>query len=270
MARKRIFNILKKEWRVTFAEFNTLFMVTLLPLLIVGELLLDVWLIATFAGEKIMEFELFQNAVLGLQTVMPGITGLADFLQLRVYLLTQFTFFLLLIPTMIAVNLATFSIIDEKLSGSLEALLATPVRTWELLLGKVLAGAIPAVIMTWVSAGVLLAAVALMGWGNIIGLVVNPVWFLSLFLLAPVITVMSFLLGVIGSSRARDAKGAQNYVILIVLPMLALVVVQVTGLVWFTTLSMLLLVVGIAILDFLVLRIAVGLFQRDSIVAKWR
>jgi len=118
VARKRIFNILKKEWRVTFAEFNTLFMVTLLPLLIVGELLLDVWLIATFAGEKIMEFELFQNAVLGLQTVMPGITGLADFLQLRVYLLTQFTFFLLLIPTMIAVNLATFSIIDEKLSGA--------------------------------------------------------------------------------------------------------------------------------------------------------
>ncbi|MDO8690324.1 MAG: ABC transporter ATP-binding protein [Dehalococcoidia bacterium] len=58
------------------------------------------------------------------------------------------------LPTMIAINFATFSIVDEKLSGSLEPLLATPVRTWELLLGKALAGVIPALIITWVCAGI--------------------------------------------------------------------------------------------------------------------
>lgn len=50
---------------------------------------------------------------------------------------------------MIAKNIATFSIVEEKQTKTLEPLLATPVQTWELLIGKALSGAIPAVIMSW-------------------------------------------------------------------------------------------------------------------------
>jgi len=77
------------------------------------------------------------------------------------------------------------------------------------------------------------------------------------------------MLGIIGSSRAKDARTAQNIVVVIVLPVLALIGLQVTGFVWFTPLMSLALALGIAVLDILVLRIATGLFQRESIVVKW-
>jgi ABC-2 type transport system permease protein len=267
---RRIKNILFKEWHVLFTDVSSTLIVTLLPFLIIGQMLLYIWLATTFAGDMALKTPIFQNALERLQLSIPAVSTLSGIEQFKVLLLSQFNFFLLLIPTMVAINTATFSIVDEKLSGSLEALLATPVRTWELLMGKALAGAIPALVSTWICAGVLLLVISLIGWGNLIGMVVNPVWFLSLFLLTPAVTILSFLLGVIGSSRAKDAKNAQNIVLVIILPMLALIVIQVTGVVWFNTLSTLLLGAGIAIIDYFVLKFAVRLFQRESIVVRWR
>jgi ABC-2 type transport system permease protein len=171
---------------------------------------------------------------------------------------------------MIAMNSAAFSIVEEKLSRSLEPLLATPVKTGELLLGKALAGAIPALIITWVCALILLLAVAGIGWGNLVGILITPVWFISLFLLTPAITVLSFLLGIIGSSRARDAKSAQNTAVFIILPIFLLIALQVTGLVWFTPPVTLMLVVLLGLIDVLVLRLAGRVFQRESIVIRWQ
>jgi ABC-2 type transport system permease protein len=187
-----------------------------------------------------------------------------------VLLLNQFQFILLVIPVMIGIGIATFSIVDEKLTGSLEALLATPVRTWELLLGKTLAGAIPALLMTWVSAGFFLLVINLLGWGDLSRLVLTPGWFLSLFLLAPAVAILSFMLGVIGSSRAKDAKGAQNIALVVVLPILALIAIQITGIVWFTPLLTLVLALVILAVDYIALRAAVRLFQRESITIGWR
>ena len=171
---------------------------------------------------------------------------------------------------MVAMSVATFSIVDEKLSGSLEALLATPVKTWELLLGKALAGAIPAILMTWISAGVLLLVVSAVGWGDLSGFVVTARWFLTLFLLTPAVAILSFMLGVTGSSRARDPRGAQITALIIIFPVFALIGIQITGIVWFTPPLILVLALVIGIADFVSLRAAVRLFRRESIVVQWR
>ena len=270
MSRKRIVNVLFKEWRVLFSDVGSTLIVTLLPFMIIGQLLLYVWLAVTFAGDKALNTSVFQSAIAKLQAAVPAVAGLSPTEQFLVLLLNQFTFFMLLIPVMIAMNTVTFSVVDEKLSGSLEALLATPVRTWELLLGKALAGAIPALVITWAVAGVFLLAVTLMGWGSLVSMVLTPVWFLSLFLLTPAVTVLSFLLGVIGSARAKDSRSAQNIVMIVILPLFGLIAIQVTGMVWFTTPGALALALGLIAADFVVLRIAVRLFQRESIVLKWR
>jgi ABC-2 type transport system permease protein len=265
----RIGNIVQKEWRVLATDTTSIMLVSLIPLVIVGQVILYIWIANHFGGE-IVTNQFFQNALEKIRHSIPGVAALPPAQQLLVLFLSQLNFYLLLIPTMIAVSLAAFSIIEEKLSGTLEALLATPVKTWQILLGKALSGAVPAVIVTWVCAGVSLLGMAGLGWGNLIGLVITPAWFLSLFLLTPAVALLSFLLGVIGSSRAKDAKSAQNMSLFIILPVLALIAVQVIGLVWFTPLLTLALIIGIALLDTLVLRIAVGLFQRESIVVKWR
>lgn len=267
---QRIKNILLKEWLVMSTDVNSALFVTVLPLLIVGEGILYIWLAYHFGGKEILNSTIFQTALAKQQLALPAVAVLTTDEQLQVLLLCQFNLFLLLIPTMIAVSFATFSIVDEKLSQSMEPLLATPVRTWELLLGKVLAGAIPALIVTWICAVVFVVGVGGIGWGNLLVYVTNASWFISLFLITPVITVLSFMLGVIGSSRAKDARSAQTLSVFIILPIMALIGIQVTGILWLTPLFTLLLAVAIAVLDYFVLKIAVRLFQRESIILKWR
>ncbi len=270
MSRRHIRNILLKEWVLLFTDPNSALVILLLPFLVVGQGILYIWLAFRFAGDSMLTTQVFQTALQKLVAAVPGVAQLPGNEQLLVLLLSQFTFFLLLIPTMIAMTVSTFSIVDEKLSGSLEALLATPVKTWELLLGKALAGAIPALVMTWISGGVLLLVVSAMGWGDISGFVVTPGWFLTLFLLTPAVAILSFMLGVTGSSRARDPRGAQNTALLIIFPVLALIGIQVTGIVWFTPMLILLLALVIGIADFVSLRAAVRLFRRESIIVQWR
>ncbi len=270
MIYRRIRNVILKEWLVMFSDPNSALLVTLLPLLIVGQGILYIWLAYRFGGQDLIGNSLIQSALQKLAHSTPSVLQLAPEEQLKALLLNQFSFFLLLIPTMIAMSFATFSIVEEKLSGSLEPLLATPVRTGELLLGKALSGAIPALVVTWICAGIFILATLGFGWGSLLHSVVTPVWFISLFLITPAIVVLSFLLGVIGSSRARDSRSAQNVAVLIVLPVFALIAVQVTGVVWFGSLGAVGLALGIGALDLILLRTAVRLFGRESVVVSWR
>lgn len=270
MSYRRLRNIVLKEWQVIFTDVNSALIVTLLPLLIVGQGVLYIWLAYRFGGDDLAGSGLIQDALRNLAQAMPPVAELGSQDQLRVLLLSQFSFFLLLVPTMVALSFATFSIVEEKLSGSLEPLLATPVRTGELLLGKALSGATLALIATWICAGVFVAATVALGWGSLLHLVLSPAWFISLFLITPAIVVLSFLLGVIGSSRAKDAKSAQNGAVLVVLPVFALIAVQVTGVVWFGAWEASGLALGIGALDVILLRVAVRLFRRESIVVNWR
>jgi ABC-2 type transport system permease protein len=270
MSRRHIRNILRKEWVLLFTDLNSALTITLLPFLVVGQGILYIWLVFRFGSEAMLTTPVFQTALQKLVEAMPGVAQLPGKEQILVLLLNQFNFFLLLIPTIVAISVATFSIVDEKLSGSLEALLATPVKTWELLLGKALAGAIPALVTTWLSAGVFLLVISGLGWGDLTGFVVTAGWFLTLFLLTPAVAILSFMLGVTGSSRAKDARSAQNTVLVIVLPVLALIGIEVTGILWFTPSLILVVALAAGIADFISLRAAVRLFRRESIVVQWR
>ena len=69
----------------------------------------------------------------------------------------QYLFYFLLIPMMMPVYIAAYSIVGEKETKSLEPLLATPVSVWELLVGKSLAAVVPSVVLTWISFLILVA-----------------------------------------------------------------------------------------------------------------
>jgi len=257
MSARRILNVIRKEWLLMARSPSNLLFVLVVPLLLVGQALLLTWIVPRFLA-------------VGVPASSSIAEGLPDADRLRVLLLDQFRFFVLLIPAMVANVFATLSIVEEKITRTLEPLLATPVRTWELLLGKILSGAIPALVVAWASAALFMGAAVIVGWGPLLRWVVGPAWYLSILLLTPAISTLSFVFGVIGSSRAGDAKGAQNLAVLVVLPLFALIAVQVTGLVHFTPLLTLLLSLGIAALDALMLRLAVRLFARESILVRWR
>jgi hypothetical protein len=109
-----------------------------------------------------------------------------------------------------------------------------------------------------------------LGWAEFIGFVVTARWFLTLFLLTPAVAILSFMLGVAGSSRAKDARSAQNIALAIIFPVFGLIGIQITGIVWFTPLLILGLALAIVIAALVSLRAAVRLFRRESIVVQWR
>jgi ABC-2 type transport system permease protein len=270
MINKRVINVIRKEWRVLVADLNGTLIITLLPLVILGQALLYIWLIDKFAGDSIINNSFFKTVIDKFLLVFPSAVSLSASDQFKLLLLNQFNFYLLLIPTMIASNSASFSVFEEKMSRSLEPLLATPVKTWELLLGKAIAGVVPGLLITWVCGLIFIGGIMTMGWGNLLGNLLTPVWYVSMFLLTPSITILGFFLAVIGSSKAKTAKNAQNYALFIILPVFILIALQVTGLVWFNISLSLLLFVIIAVIDYLVLRLSVKLFQRENIVIKWQ
>lgn len=177
----------------------------------------------------------------------------------------------LLIPVITPMILAVYSIIGEKQTRSLEALLATPVETSELLAGKCLAAAIPGILSAWVSY-LLFLALATPGLPGVVvrDILLQPEWVLVLILLVPAGAFMAVLAGLIVSSRASDPQSAQQLAGIVVLPVILLLVGQVTGLVRLN-----LLLVGVGVVAFLaldagLLAAAVRLFQRETILTRWK
>lgn len=255
---RRIRNVIRKEWTAIAATPSSLLLVLAVPLMLIIQALFLVWLLPRFISPDLAS--MFAQG--------DGESQGTD--MFRLLLLSQFRFFVLLIPAMVANVFATLSIVEEKLTRTLEPLLATPVRTWELLTGKAISGVVPALLITWASAGLFVLGASILGWSELLRRALDATWFLSLFVLTPAVSVLSFVLGIIGSSRASDAKSAQNLAVLVVLPIFALIAVQVTGLVRFTPLLTVLLSIGIAALDVALLWLAVRLFARESILIRWR
>jgi len=140
------------------------------------------------------------------------------------FIVLNFMAYFLLIPAMVPMAIATQSVIGEKTARSLEPQLATPMEVSELLIGKAIASATPAVLATW---GVFLL------YGFINGAIADPaltslifsdVWRVAMLSLVPLICLLSVLLGIIVSSRVTDARTAQQIGGFIVIPVIGVAV----------------------------------------------
>jgi len=185
------------------------------------------------------------------------------------FIVLNFMAYFLLIPAMVPMAIATQSVIGEKTARSLEPQLATPMEVSELLIGKAIASATPAVLATW---GVYL----LYGFVNgaitepvMTGLIFNDVWRVAMISLVPLICLLSVLLGIIVSSRVTDARTAQQIGGFIVIPVIG---VAVAG--FFSgqaSFSMEQVVIGnlvVAVLIGLALVIGNWIFDREAILTR--
>ena len=132
-------------------------------------------------------------------------------------------------PAYIPLSIATFSIIGEKQARSLEPVLAAPIRTVELLAGKVIAALVPGV------AGRLAHLPRVRGprvvrlRAALFGVVTDPSWLMGVFVLGPAIGLSSVVAGVIVSSRVTDPRVAQQIGGIIIVPIIAVILFQATG-----------------------------------------
>lgn len=182
----------------------------------------------------------------------------------------QYMFYLLLIPMTLPVYIAAYSIVGEKETRSLEPLLATPISVGELLVAKSLAAALPAVLATWLSFVVLASGAYFIMPGPVFEGLVRPVWLVGMLLLSPLLALLSVFSGIIASSRINDPRAAQQVTGIFVVPVIALSIAIMAGRVFLDVGMVLLMAAGALVLDGVVLYFAVRLFQRETILTRWK
>lgn len=202
--------------------------------------------------------------------VMPGFANLTPIQQFQVYVLRQMLPLFLLLPILGAMSIATYSIIGEKTSRSLEALLATPTSTRDILLGKALASTVPSVLGAWAFFGLLVVVVRLLGGPEVLTYAFDMAAWALILLISPVVAFLALGLGVIVSSRSTDPRSAQQIASILVLPIVGLIIGQSTGLFLLGLGPVLVAAVVLLILDLIVLRLGIRLFQREHILTRWK
>lgn len=185
--------------------------------------------------------------------------------------LAPFFMIWLLFPVTMPSILAATSIVGEKEAGTLEPLLATPIRTWELLLGKALASVLPALALTWLPfVGLVVAAQRLAPPEVLQVTVLSAPWLFGIFVLAPSLTLLTVMFLVIVSAWVTEVRTANQLGAVLIAPLVAMIVIQITrGLT--LTMGTVLGIWGVVLaLLAITLPVAVRLFQRETILVRWK
>lgn len=129
--------------------------------------------------------------------------------------------YMLAIPVLVPAALAAYAVVGERLQGTLEPVLATPIRREELLLGKAAAAFVPSVVVAYLVFGLYVAVVELFAKPAVVTALIQGPELLAQLLLTPLLALWSIWVGIGISARARDPRTAQQLAILASLPSVA-------------------------------------------------
>src|SRR5438105_14559512 len=133
------------------------------------------------------------NQIGQIQQYIAQFPDLSPKLAAEAFIVTNFMAYFLIIPAMLPMALATQSVIGEKQSRALEPQLATPLEVPELLAGKTIAAALPAVLATravFCADGFVHGAIA---DTRLTRLVFSETWLFAMVTLVPLICRFRFL-----------------------------------------------------------------------------
>ena len=260
----KIKTIIDKEWAEVFKNKLVLFSVAFLPLLFTVLPLITLYTTQSLTPEELASGGT-PDAFFGDLCV-----GLSEADCTQVYLLNIFTLMFMILPIMIPVTIAAYSIVGEKSTRSLEPLLATPITTAELIIGKAAAAVLPAVLVTWIAFSIYLLGARLMTNATIFAYLVAPMWLLAVFLVGPLLAVMAVCSAMIISSRVTDPRTAEQLSGAVVLPIILLMMGQSFGLFLLSSELVLVTAVVLLFLDVFLIYMTIKLFRRETILTKWK
>ena len=264
---EKVWVIVRKEWSEVFKNKIVLFAVAFMPLLFT--VLPLVILNSMQGGADISELANGMDAVPEEYASICGeLTG-QDCAQY--FILSQFLILFLIMPVMIPVTIASYSIVGEKTTRTLEPVLATPITTIELLAGKGLAGVIPALVATWGSYAVFTVGTNLLASSSAVTQqLFDPMWLIAIFVVGPLLSITGVSLAVMISSRVNDPRVAEQLSSLVIFPILAIFMGQSFGLFELNKSVIIWFALGLLAIDALLLFFAAQLFQRETILTRWK
>ena len=231
---------------------------------------LVIGLVPRLVGRTLEESGEFAEEAANAVGRIPELANLTGNALIQTFLFHQFSLLLLLIPIVSATALATHAVIGEKQSKALEPLLATPISTLELLAAKTLTPFLFALALMWTALACYLLGAVTLGEPGVWQALVGARLFFLFGLLGPLIELASLQVSVIVSSRSSDPRSAQQITALLILPVTIVFVAQLMGLIIIGPAAILLASFGCAILNALLLWFGVRVFQRESILTRWR
>ena len=260
----KIKTIIRKEWAEVFKNRLVVSTVIFMPLLFAV-----IPLVMLYLTRDTSMNELTSDMPTQFLQFCPQGAGLGECFQ--VFLAGQMMLLFMLSPLIIPVNIAAYSIVGEKTTRSLEPLLATPITTAELLIGKNLAAAIPAVVATWFGFFIYVIGVAILVRSPyVIAALLDPKWWLAIGVIGPLLAVLSVNFSLMVSSRVNDPRVAEQLSVVVILPILAIFFGQMFGVLLINRQLVLAFAVIILLIDIGLVSLSVRLFQRETILTRWK
>jgi ABC-2 type transport system permease protein len=250
----------------------------LLPLIMVP-LLIQVIMPAGFGlASSLIPFESDSSDMDDLQQMMAAmpptlareIAGMTDQQAFMTLMLVYFFApMYLIVPLMVSSVFAADSFAGEKERKTLEALLHTPLTDTELIVGKMLAAWLPALAVSVISFILYTIVVDLTTYG-VMGrlLLPNLMWLIMVFWVAPGASALGLAATILVSSKVKTFQEAYQLSGLVVLPMVVLMLGQVSGLLFLSPVVALILGVVLWVIAVGLLALGVSTFQRSEIIAR--
>jgi ABC-2 type transport system permease protein len=261
---KKVTTIIRKEWAEVFKKKLILSTVIFLPLLFTA-IPLAMLFFARDAGSSDLTGDIPPQFLESCQS------DLSSGECVQVMMGNQFMILFMMIPLIIPVNIAAYSIVGEKTTRSLEPLLATPITTVELLIAKNLAAVIPAVLATWLAFIVyVVGAWVIVQSPNVMAALVQPSWWFVVIIVGPLLSILSVNFSLMVSSRVNDPRVAEQLSAVVILPLLAVFIGQIAGLFLVNQQLIFIMTIVLILIDSLMIYFAVRLFQRETILTRWK
>jgi ABC-2 type transport system permease protein len=257
--------LLQKEWLEFKRQRMLLLGIVALPLL-----LTLIPLVALFAIGAAPSKGNTDEFTRQLMKVNPALAGMSEQEATQAVMGQAFSSMFLLMPMILPSIIAAYSIVGEKTNHTLEPLLATPVKTWELLAGKMLASLIPSMLLTWLAGAVFIAGVGVSATSSrVFTAIVSPGWLTVFLVCTPLLALIAIAAMVAISARVNDPRTAQQFSAWVVVPFLAVFFGQLTGVLVLSPLIALVAAIMLAVIAGLAVWAVTALFQREAILTKW-
>ncbi|MHA1149496.1 MAG: ABC transporter permease subunit [Promethearchaeota archaeon] len=177
--------------------------------------------------------------------------------------------YFLFVPSMITIVLSSDSFAGEKDKKTIESLALLPVSKAELIVGKVIAAFIPAMVLSGIFFIIQGVIINLMLFPHLEGNILiffDLIWLLTILLLTPTMAFFNILIGIIISSRCKDFKSAQSINGSLISPVMILMFAQIINPEFLSPIMILIVSSLLFLLDLLFLRIGRKLLNIEKLI----
>jgi uncharacterized membrane protein SpoIIM required for sporulation len=175
-------------------------------------------------------------------------------------------FFLLIVgffPITVSLVIALESFVGEKERGSIEPLLNSPLKDWQLYLGKLLAVTVPPLLYSYIGMAVYLFGLLRQGIA-----LPEPHLLILIFTMTTVQAVMMVSGAVVVSTQATSIRSANLLASFIVIPTALLIQGQSVIMFWGDYITLWWAVFGLFVLAVLLVRVGLAHFQREELLGR--